>query len=141
MGKQPGKMSSYFYPRVQLKKGREKSVQNRHPWIFSGAVEAEPEAADDQIVGVSGNDGELLGFGFYDKTSQIRVRLFEFDELRSDFNRPEYWFAKLEMASELRRQLFNGSQTNAYRLLHAEGDHFPGLIIDVFTGKSRYVSF
>ena len=65
---------------VFLKKGRDHSVRNRHPWIFSGAIDRlEGEAAPGDIVLVRDAAGEALGFGAYSPASQIRIRMLTFD--------------------------------------------------------------
>ena len=60
--------------RVVLKPGRERSVLNRHPWIFSGAIAHLPEAADGSIVTVVSAGGDVLGGGYYSSKTSISVR-------------------------------------------------------------------
>lgn len=120
------------YPALRLKKGRDKSVRNYHPWIFSGAVESVGRVQDGGIVSVVDENSNLLGHGFYDKNSQIACRIFHFGELPDDFESAGFWRAKLENAFSLRRELIAPEETNCYRLIHAEGDNFPGLIADAY---------
>lgn len=117
---------------IVLKSGRERSLLNRHPWVFSGAVKEMPEAQNGEIVKVVTNHNELLGYAFFSQHSQITCRVFEFtsEEIRID---ADYWIAKIRRAAELRK-IVVGTDTNMYRLLHAEGDFFPGVIIDVYAG-------
>jgi 23S rRNA (cytosine1962-C5)-methyltransferase len=115
-------------PSIILKSGRDKSVRNRHPWIYSGAVKEHARAAPGAIVEVRTNQDELLGFGFYNPNSRIICRVFEFCSEPRAFDQ-SYWLEKLRTALGLRRQ-FEPDQTNAYRLCHAEGDFLPGLIVD-----------
>ena len=71
--------------RVVLKKGREKSIQGRHPWLFSGGidrVEGQAEAGD--ILPLYSSGGELLGKGFYNPHSQISLRLLSFGDATID---------------------------------------------------------
>lgn len=118
--------------KVILKPGREKSVLNRHPWVFSGAilkVEGRFEAGD--IVAVYSAGGQLLGRGFLNPASDIRVRMLSFsaeETIDAGFFRH-----KLQRAIRLRRQIFD-EQTNVYRLVHADGDFLPGLIVDHYAG-------
>lgn len=63
-----------------LKSGRDRSILNRHPWVFSGAVKQEPSARNGEIVQVCDNHGKVLGYGFYSPKSQIRCRMFHFEE-------------------------------------------------------------
>ncbi len=120
----------YALKQLILKSGRERSILNRHPWIFSGAVKTLPHAENGDIVSVHTNHGELLGFGFFSPNSQITCRLFEFgsDQIELDDN---YWKSKLKNAFALRKLLIT-AQTDCYRLLHAEGDFFPGIITDIY---------
>lgn len=113
-----------------LKSGRERSLVNRHPWVFSGAVKTLPKAQNGEIVKVCTNHDELLGYGFFSPNSQITCRVFEFtaNELAID---AAFWKGKLHRAATLRKAVLP-AETNIYRLLHAEGDFFPGVIIDVY---------
>lgn len=124
------------YPKLTLKKGRDKSIRNRHPWIFSGAVEKAENAQTGDIVVVADAKGEPLGFGFYDQKSQIVCRIFHFGAEPEDFENLEYWKSKIENAFSLRRKLVLTDQTNCCRLIHAEGDGFPGLIADMYAGTA-----
>ena len=65
---------------VRLRPGREKSLERRHPWIFSGAVaDALASLAPGQTVAVCAADGKTLGYGSYSPDSNIRVRMLSFD--------------------------------------------------------------
>jgi 23S rRNA (cytosine1962-C5)-methyltransferase len=111
---------------VVLKPGREKSVRNRHPWIFSGAIERVEGQGD--LVRVVSSQGEYLATGTLNRRSQITVRLLTWDaaeEVDSAF-----WRRRLERAIAGRAQLAADTATNAYRLVHAEADGLPGLIVD-----------
>ncbi len=119
------------YKKLVLKSGRDRSSRNRHPWIFSGAVKTLPKAENGEIIEVRTNSDELLGYGFFSPNSQITCRLFEFCEEPIEINEA-YWYAKIENAYRVRQQLLAGQNTNCYRLLHAEGDFFPGIIVDVY---------
>lgn len=113
--------------RVRLKTGREKSVRNRHPWIFSGAVDQEnTDLPPGTIVDVIDHEGKFLGRGAYNVLSQIRVRMFTFSNEPLDVA----WFTKRLDDAVLRRRDFLPPETNAYRVVHCEGDGIPGLIID-----------
>ncbi|MBD0255149.1 MAG: class I SAM-dependent rRNA methyltransferase [Cytophagales bacterium] len=121
-----------MYQRLTLKSGRDRSVYNRHPWLFSGAVKDLPNAQNGDIVSVHDNHKGLLGYGFFSPHSQIVCRMFAFTGEEIDFARPDYWHQKMRQAYALRRQFVIREGTNAYRLLHAEGDFFPGVIADVY---------
>ena len=119
------------YKKLILKSGRERSLLNRHPWVFSGAVKSLPEAQNGDIIEVRTNHNDLLGFGFFAPNSQIVCRVFEFTDayVKIDEN---FWFKKIQQAFLLRKRLLHMEQTNCYRLLHAEGDFIPGIIVDVY---------
>jgi 23S rRNA (cytosine1962-C5)-methyltransferase len=118
--------------KLVLKSGRERSVYNRHPWLFSGAVKTLPEAENGEIIAVTDNHNSMLGYGFFDPKSQIVCRMFEFSVKEIDINNPAYWQQKVFNAYDLRKNTVISSKTNAYRLLHAEGDFLPGVICDVY---------
>ncbi|HBY93879.1 MAG TPA: 23S rRNA (cytosine(1962)-C(5))-methyltransferase RlmI, partial [Chloroflexi bacterium] len=67
-------------PTVTLKRGREKPVRLRHPWIFSGAIARSPAVEPGTIVEVRDTQGTFLARGYFNPTSQIRVRLLTWDE-------------------------------------------------------------
>lgn len=119
---------------LTLKSGRERSLVNRHPWVFSGAVKNMPKAGNGEIVKVCTNHNELLGYGFFSPNSQITCRVFEFTdkELEPDAT---FWKEKIKRAHALRK-LVLPAQTNIYRLLHAEGDFLPGVIIDIYANTA-----
>lgn len=121
-----------MYARLILKHGRDRSILNRHPWVFSGAIHTHPQAENGDIVQVCDGKGQLLGYGFYSVKSQISCRIFHFsqqEELTFDL---DFWSSKLQDAYALRQQLIDPKQTTCYRLLHAEGDFLPGIIADVY---------
>lgn len=119
------------YPTLVLTLGRDRSVINRHPWIFSGAVKELPKANTGNIIRVTDNQHTLLGYGFFDPKSQITCRIFEFSKEERSFDHT-YWTEKLTAIHTWKTALFDPKQTNAYRLVHAEGDHFPGIIVDIY---------
>lgn len=114
-----------------LKRGREKSVLNRHPWLFSGAierVEGEPQPGD--LVQVLASNGRFLSTGYFNPHSQIRVRLLSWnvDEQIDE----GFWNGHLQQANAHRQQLNLEPATTAYRLVNAEADGLPGLIVDKY---------
>jgi len=119
------------FPSLILKPKRERSVIHRHPWLFSGALQALPKAEDGSIVEVKSFEGKVLAYGFYAANNQISCRLFHFADTPEDFTTTAYWFQKFKNAQDLRREMIPAN-TNCYRLLHAEGDFIPGIIADVY---------
>jgi 23S rRNA (cytosine1962-C5)-methyltransferase len=112
-----------------LKKGREKSVKRRHPWIFSGAVE---KIAGDPALGetieVRDASGQTLALAAYSPHSQIRARVWTFDP--SEDVDAGFFRARLARALALREALPAARHTNALRLVHGESDGLPGLVVD-----------
>lgn len=117
---------------VHLKKGKEYSLKRFHPWIFSGAIHLiNNNPTDGMWVKVIGHEGETLGYGHYQKGS-ISIRMLSFGEAAPEEN---FWTQRLEVAWTQRRHLGLLSQTtNAFRLVHGEGDGLPGLIVDYYNG-------
>lgn len=115
--------------RVILKKGRAKSALNRHPWIFSGAIDrVEGGCEGGEIVPVYSAEKRLLGKGFFNPRSQIRVRLLSFED--GPVGR-EFFQRRIQQALELREKLIP-AHTTACRLLHSEGDFLPGVVVDCY---------
>jgi len=123
-------MNQLTYPEITLKKGREEALLRGHPWIFSGAiasVKGKPEAGD--IVMAKDSSGHPLALGFFHPGTDIS---FRFLTRRCEENISHYfWQSRLYEAYKMRQKIIN-EQTNAYRLINAEGDGFPGLIVDVY---------
>jgi len=117
---------------LQLRSGRDRSVLNRHPWIFSGALKYKPKSNEGDIVEVKSAGGEVLGYGFYSDRSQISCRMFDWSKEPVDFETAEYWAEKIRRALWLRQEMVISGKTNAYRLVHAEGDFMPGVIVDIY---------
>jgi 23S rRNA (cytosine1962-C5)-methyltransferase len=117
-------------PSLRLKSGRDRALRSRHPWVLSGSVDrvsGEPEPGD--TIQVLSAEGEQLGIGDYDPGAQIRVRLHAFGKEPPDPE--ERWLeARLEAAITWRREYPGLRDAEAIRLVHAEGDGLPGLIVD-----------
>lgn len=114
---------------LMLKKGREKAVLRHHPWIFSGAVQSltgEPEPGE--TVAVRDSGGNFLAWAAYSPKSQIRARIWSWDEDQSID--PAFFEDRIRTAINLRETLIDPQSTSAYRLIHAESDRLPGLIVD-----------
>lgn len=112
---------------VILKPKREKSLHAHHPWIFSGAVASLPENCDGTIYAVRSSTNEHLGYGYFNKRSQIVGRMLCFDA-QDPIQALE---ANIVEAISLRKELVR-PHSNACRLINAEGDHIPGLIVDQY---------
>jgi 23S rRNA (cytosine1962-C5)-methyltransferase len=113
---------------VVLRPDRDRSLRRRHPWILSGSVASAPEGAGAGAwVRVLSASGDVLGFGDWSPHSQIRVRMLSFgkDELPGDWLEQRIREA---VARRTRSPLVG--ETNALRLVNAEGDGLPGLVAD-----------
>lgn len=114
---------------VILKKGRARPVLQHHPWIFSGAIaRIEGEAQDGDVVVVRDAGGNFLARGTLNRRSQITVRLLTWDQDQAIDG--DFWRARLAQAITGRRALAGDPATTAYRLVNAEADLLPGLIVD-----------
>ncbi|MDP4711772.1 MAG: class I SAM-dependent rRNA methyltransferase [Saprospiraceae bacterium] len=118
--------------KVFIKSGKTDALKRFHPWIFSGALSKEdPGITDGELVEVCAANGDFLAFGHYQDGS-IKIRVLSFEPLTGDYG--GFWLQRLQDAFQLRQTLGFGldAATNAYRLVHAEGDQLPGLIIDIY---------
>ncbi len=118
--------------KIILKKGKGESLKRFHPWVFSGAVQKiAGEPAEGDVVDVYSHEGEFMGCGHY-QIGSITVRILSFVKRKID---SAYWEEMLGKAYNERCALglaAAAKETNAYRLVHGEGDSLPGLIIDVY---------
>ena len=131
-----------MYKTVHLKKGKEESLGRFHPWVFSGAIhhiDGTPEEGD--VVRVVSADGKFLAVGHI-QIGSIAVRVLSFEDIIID---KSFWQQRLAAAYGVRKSIFpqwtaprselriqNSESTNAFRLVHGEGDGLPGLVIDVY---------
>jgi 23S rRNA (cytosine1962-C5)-methyltransferase len=115
-------------PSVWLKPGREKTLLRGHPWIFSGALQNHPSAAEaGTIVRVDSHAGKPIAWGFYHPKTDIAVRCFSWNPNKEIDD--HFWERQLDNAIRLRERVVP-PETDAYRLINSEGDGFPGLIAD-----------
>ena len=113
---------------VILKPGREKSLLRRHPWIFSGAIQqADANIASGATVDLLSSDQQFLARASYSPHSQIRARVWTFENEAVD---QEFFRERIRAAVETRRMSDVERRSNAYRLIYAESDYIPGLIVD-----------
>jgi 23S rRNA (cytosine1962-C5)-methyltransferase len=114
---------------VVLKKGREKSVLNRHPWIFSGAIErVEGDPADGDVIDIWDSRARFVARGIINQSSQITIRILTWDQ--NQLIGEGFWRGRLERAIGARASLAADPLTDAYRLVHSEADGLPGLMVD-----------
>ena len=115
---------------IVLKPGREKSLLRRHPWIFSGAIErVEGDPRPGETVEILTSERDFLGIGAYSPHSQIRVRVWTFQK-----DQPmdaSFFRARMDKAIESRAPCLTGKES-ACRLINAESDGLPGLVVDKY---------
>ena len=118
------------YPTASLKPRREESLQNGHLWIFSGALQQPPHWIEPGgLVDVKSSTGQFVARGYYNPHTDIAIRILTRDiEQAIDEN---FLRQRFRNAVALRK-VFDPDHTNAYRLINAEGDGLPGLIVDRF---------
>ena len=117
-----------MYPKLLLKRGKEKPVLAHHPWIFSGAIARADNANDGDMVDVLDAAEHWLARGYYNSRSQIAVRLWTWN--RDEQIDRAFLRARLARAVAERNGLIDRNSTDAYRLVNAESDLMPGLVVD-----------
>ncbi len=125
-------MMKINYPEITLKSGREAALLRGHPWVFSGAIASvKGEPSDGDLVMAKDSRAKPLALGFFNAKTDISFRFLTRDcERAVDEN---FWLERVGAALRLRNKIIN-EKTNAYRLINAEGDGCPGLIVDVYGG-------
>ena len=111
---------------VQLRVPLERVLRSGHPWVFRRALRSPPGRAG-RVVVVQGRDGRSIGRGISDDGA-IAVRIFTTRDEPVD---GRLFAARLAEAFELRRRVVP-PETNAYRLVHGEGDRLPGFVVDLY---------
>jgi 23S rRNA (cytosine1962-C5)-methyltransferase len=116
---------------VVLKKGKEKAALQRHPWIFSGAIEkVKGSPLNGEVVRVLAANADFLAYGYYNENSRVAIRLLEWDQAR---NIDKGWYQqKIQTAIAARKHVLKNGDTNTCRLVFSEADFLPGLIVDQY---------
>ncbi len=118
-------------PKLVLKRKREKPVLNKHPWVFSGAIHrVEEDVSPGDLVQIVDSNGRFLATAYYNPKSQIQGRILSWDA--DEKINTTFWKKKIERAVNGRTRLQLHPQTNAYRLINAEADGLPGLVVDKY---------
>ena len=116
---------------IILKPGREKALKRRHPWIFSMAInKIKGQVEHGATVDVVDDKGNWLAKGAYSPDSQIRVRIWSFDQ--SQTIDQQFFFERLQQAYQARKALIAEQGLTGFRLVAAESDYLPGITIDHF---------
>ena len=120
------------YTKIILKSGKDQSLYRRHPWVFSGAIKKTYGPLNEgDVVEVFNNKDEFLATGHY-QIGTIAVRVLSFEQTDPGY---DLWIKRIQNAWQLREQAgIRNAATNVFRLINAEGDNMPGLIIDYYNG-------
>jgi 23S rRNA (cytosine1962-C5)-methyltransferase len=120
------------YKKIVLGKGKEFSMQRRHPWIFSGAIaKKDSDLKDGELVEVFSSKQEYLATGYYANGS-IAIRVISFEQTDID---ERFWEKKISTAWDYRKSIgILDKNTNCCRIFFGEGDGVPGLVLDYFDG-------
>lgn len=117
---------------VILKSSADSFIKRKHPWIFSGAIgKIEGNPSNGGTVQIFTSHKSLIGSGSYSPTSQIRVRVWSFDP--EEIIDENFFRRKISLAYSQREKIIEISETNAYRIINAESDGLPGLIVDRYS--------
>lgn len=131
ISKHSGKTRQMLEANVIIKPKREKPIINGHPWVFSGAIreiDGFPQPGD--MVTIKRHDGMFLGRGYWNPNSQIQVRLLTWEDEPID---EAWWRDMLAQAISRREQRHTWESEGwgiAYRVINAENDYLPGLVVD-----------
>lgn len=118
------------YPTLHLKPGRDRPIISGHPWVFSGAFQDIPASIEPgAIVDLASARGEFVARGYINPKNSLACRVLTWDQ--DEPIDQAFFDARIRQAATLRAGLARQG-TNAYRLVHAEGDYLPGLIVDRF---------
>jgi 23S rRNA (cytosine1962-C5)-methyltransferase len=119
---------------VELKPGREKALLRSHPWVFSGSINAIRGEGEELSPGKTGrivsSQGDFIAWGAFSPASKIRMRVWSRDPVER-INQ-EFIHTRLENAIRLRRRILDSGRVNACRLVNAESDGLPGIIVDKY---------
>lgn len=117
---------------IQLHKHKTQSVERKHPWIFSGAIQSDTsEINEGELVDVVDHKGRFLARGHF-QPSTIAVRVLSFEDRLVD---QSFFEEKIQNAVDSRLKLNLLRDDNSiFRLIHGEGDSLPGLVVDFYNG-------
>ena len=119
------------YKKIYLKRGKEESLRRFHPWVFSGAIHhADRGIGEGDVVRVFDSNDEFIAVGHY-QIGTIAVRVLSFRDVPID---DDFWYSRLKAAYDMRVSIgiAENPLNNTFRLVHGEGDHLPGLVIDCY---------
>lgn len=125
------------YPLVTLKEKKDIPLQAGHPWVFSNAIQSEPQPTPNpgELVEVASSTGVSLGIGTFNPQTSIRVRMLERDASKTI---DKHWFAARFKKLDAWKRSHLPEKTDGYRLVHSESDGIPGLIVDRYNDVFVY---
>ncbi len=117
---------------IKIKSGREWQLKRGHAWLFSGGIQSvPPDLLPGSLVDLQDAAGEFVARGYYNPKTDIAVRVLTRDPAQA-IDR-DFFRQKIGQAVALRAVL-DPAQTDTYRLINAEGDFLPGVIVDNYAG-------
>ncbi|HEX2912076.1 MAG TPA: hypothetical protein VH186_14805, partial [Chloroflexia bacterium] len=121
------------YPVIKIKSGREWQLKRGHPWLFSGGIQHLPSNIEPGgLVDLHDSEGQFVARGYYNPKTDIAVRVLTRDP--SEIVDGAFFEKRVRQALQLRRGAINPQDTNLFRLINAEGDFLPGVIVDYYAG-------
>ena len=118
---------------IKIKSGREWQLRRGHPWLFSGGIGlASPNIEPGSLVDLQDAQGEFVARGYYNPRTDIAVRVLTRDPAQPIDT--AFFRQQIEQAQSLRHNLLESGVTDVYRLINAEGDFLPGVIVDNYAG-------
>ncbi|GAB4509099.1 MAG: class I SAM-dependent methyltransferase [Anaerolineae bacterium] len=115
---------------ITIKNERLKPIRQQHPWVFSGAIARAEQAEPADIVTLQAQNGDYLGRGYWNPTSQIQVRLLTWQDEDID---EAWWQQRILQAIQARSHY---DPRRSYRLINGENDYLPGLVVDRYVDVS-----
>ncbi len=118
------------HPTLTLRKNLSQAIRAGHPWLFADALAVPAGLTTGQTVDIADRQGRFVARGLFDAGSPLAVRVWTLDPAEGvdgDLIR-----RRVGAARDLRRAVIDARTTDAYRLLHGEGDRLPGVVCDVY---------
>ncbi len=116
------------HPQVGLRKDLTRSIRAGHPWLFAHALAVPPDLRTGRVVDVVDRRGHFVARGLYDADSPIGVRVWTLDA--GETLDAALIARRVAAAAAVRRAVVDPAGTDAFRLVHGEGDGLPGLVCD-----------
>ncbi len=117
--------------KVAVKPGLGRHLRAGHPWVFKKALLKEPRVPAGAVVDLV-DEGRFCGRGYWDPFSAISVRVLTTDP--REVVDGDFFERRIRAAFSSRQSLIDLTGTNAFRLVHGEGDGLPGVIVDLYDG-------